>query len=68
METCPYDCSNKTEFGFCKTTGCINVKYAQIAFWSYANVIPSPCVRCPNNLVNGGTGNCTCSLGGRNIC
>ena len=21
---CPYDCFNKTEFGYCKTTGCIN--------------------------------------------
>lgn len=21
---CPYDCQNKTEFGFCRSTGCIN--------------------------------------------
>lgn len=24
---CPYDCSNKTELGYCKTTACINHKY-----------------------------------------
>ena len=27
---CPYPCTNKTEFGYCKTTGCINPQYAQI--------------------------------------
>ena len=24
---CPYVCNNKTEYGYCKTTGCINPKY-----------------------------------------
>ena len=23
MEKCPYNCNNKTEFGYCKTTVCI---------------------------------------------
>ena len=26
---CPYLCSNKTDFGYCRTTGCINPKYSQ---------------------------------------
>ena len=25
--TCHYPCRNKTEYGYCKTTGCINPKY-----------------------------------------
>ena len=25
--TCPYPCRNKTEYGHCKTTGCINPKF-----------------------------------------
>lgn len=24
---CPYDCANKTEYGYCKTTACINQKH-----------------------------------------
>ena len=27
MEVCPYDCGNKTEFGYCKTSACINPSY-----------------------------------------
>lgn len=26
---CPYICDNKTEYGYCKTTACINHKYNQ---------------------------------------
>ncbi len=26
---CPYICENKTEYGYCKTTSCINPKYNQ---------------------------------------
>lgn len=26
-EVCPYPCQNKTEYGYCKTTGCINPKF-----------------------------------------
>lgn len=26
---CPYICDNKTEYGSCKTTACINSKYNQ---------------------------------------
>lgn len=26
-EVCPYPCQNKTEYGWCKTTGCINPKF-----------------------------------------
>ena len=25
--SCPYICNNKTEFGYCKTTVCVNPKY-----------------------------------------
>lgn len=28
---CPYICNNKTEYGYCHTTGCINPKYAGYA-------------------------------------
>lgn len=28
---CPYVCDNKTEFGYCKTTVCINPKYNQFS-------------------------------------
>ena len=27
--TCPYNCSNKTSYGYCKTTACINLNYQQ---------------------------------------
>ena len=27
---CPYDCANKTEYGYCKTTACINQKHDHI--------------------------------------
>ena len=29
MNTCPYVCNNKTEFGYCCSTVCINPKYNQ---------------------------------------
>ena len=29
MSTCPYVCNNKTEFGYCCSTVCINPKYNQ---------------------------------------
>ena len=29
MTTCPYVCNNKTEFGYCCSTVCINPKYNQ---------------------------------------
>lgn len=29
MITCPYVCNNKTEFGYCCSTACINPKYNQ---------------------------------------
>lgn len=25
---CPYSCSNKTEYGYCKTTACTNPEYS----------------------------------------
>ena len=31
---CPYVCNNKTEYGYCKTTGCINPKYSSITLHS----------------------------------
>ena len=27
---CPYICYNKTEYGYCKTTACINPEYSKI--------------------------------------
>ncbi len=27
---CPYDCNNKNELGYCRSTGCVNPKYQQI--------------------------------------
>lgn len=29
MTTCPYVCNNKTEFGYCMSTACINPLYNQ---------------------------------------
>ena len=29
MGLCEYSCSNKNSLGYCKTTGCINLKYSQ---------------------------------------
>ena len=26
---CPYLCGNKTEYGYCKTTACVNPQYNQ---------------------------------------
>lgn len=34
MELCPYVCNNKTEYGYCKTTACINPKYSSITLLS----------------------------------
>lgn len=30
MNTCPYVCNNKTEFGYCCSTACINPMYNRI--------------------------------------
>ena len=30
---CPYICNNKTEYGYCKTTGCINPKIIKDVFY-----------------------------------
>lgn len=61
---CPYECSNKTEFGYCKTTGCINPKFQMIVQYTNSyNSIPSPCGNCPNHPQNGGGGVCHCILG-----
>lgn len=30
---CPYICNNKTEYGYCKTTGCINPKILKDVFY-----------------------------------
>ena len=61
---CPYECDNKTEYGYCKTTGCINPKYQYIIALSYNNnTFPSPCAKCRNNPANGGSGVCHCVLG-----
>lgn len=27
---CPYICDNKTEYGYCKTTACINPEYNKL--------------------------------------
>lgn len=63
---CPYDCDNKTELGYCMSTGCVNPKYAQIVFWSHNNnTFQSPCANCPNNPANNpmASGVCHCILG-----
>ena len=40
---CPYACSNKTDYGYCKTTGCINIAHQHMVFSSNANsTIPVP--------------------------
>lgn len=31
MTTCPYVCNNKTEFGYCKTTVCVNPLYTTVS-------------------------------------
>ena len=65
---CPYDCNNKTEYGYCKNTGCINPKYQQIVFYTNnMNTYPSPCTNCSNNPANGGSGVCHCILGFQTI-
>lgn len=61
---CPYDCFNKTEYGYCKTTGCINPVYQQIIFNNHSNnIFPASCVNCKNNPSNGGSGICNCTIG-----
>lgn len=62
--SCPYSCNNKTEYGYCKSTGCINPRYQQIIFYSHNNNdFQSPCANCANNPQNGGSGICHCILG-----
>ena len=63
LGSCPFVCFNKSENGYCKTTGCINPKYQQSIFNSYSNnTFPSPCIHCKSNPVNGGSGYCNCTL------
>lgn len=31
MNTCPYVCNNKTSYGYCMSTACINPKYNQFS-------------------------------------
>ena len=62
--TCPYPCVNKTDFGYCRYTACINPHYQYIVFYEHCNnSIPAPCRTCSNNPANGGTGICHCTLG-----
>lgn len=66
ITTCPYPCDNKTEYGFCKTTGCINKDYRYLMSnieIPYAQPIPRPCKTCANHPSNGGSGICFCTLG-----
>ena len=64
LDLCPYQCDNKTEFGYCKTTWCINPKYQMIVQYTNSNNnVPSPCANCPNHPQNGGSGICHCILG-----
>ena len=65
---CPYDCDNKTEYGYCSSTGCINPKYYTqpviITYpYGFDTHYRSPCDGCPNNIENGGSGVCHCILG-----
>ena len=60
---CPYDCDNKTEFGYCKSTGCINPKYNQMEWPILWLQDDGPCKNCPGNPKNGGSGVCYCVLG-----
>ena len=63
-DPCPYPCNNKTELGYCRTTGCINPHYQYIIFYNHCNnTIPAPCQKCSNHPMNGGTGFCNCTLG-----
>ena len=40
ISTCPYDCSNKTSDGYCRTTGCINLNYQQNQINQNISVVP----------------------------
>ena len=61
---CPYPCTNKTELGYCRSTGCINPFYMYNVFYNNTNnTAPGPCRNCPNHPMNGGTGICHCILG-----
>lgn len=68
-ETCPYDCGNKTEYGYCKSTGCVNPRYEQTIYYNHnpytfsTDNWRSPCTNCLNNPRNGGSGICFCTLG-----
>ena len=65
-EQCPYNCTNKTEFGYCKNTVCINPAYQNKWYWAWnftPEMVQNPCQYCPNNPKNGGTGICHCILG-----
>lgn len=35
VEVCPYICSNKTDYGYCKTSACINPTHRTQTFTSY---------------------------------
>ena len=54
---CPYICNNKTEYGYCKTTACINPEYNKIytIFYrkGYGNMSNNK-----ENKVNNKTNNC----------
>ena len=64
MNICPYICDNKTEYGYCKTTTCINPGYHNIDYSHYTYTYSNSeyCTRCLNHPRNGGSGICSCIL------
>ena len=67
-DKCPYSCMNKTEYGYCKTTACINPNYQNKQYGEIFQpitipAVSSPCFGCPNSPINGGSGICHCILG-----
>ena len=61
MIKCPFNCSNQTNDGYCKTTECINQAFK--GFFEPDVFIPPACKHCLNHPSNGGSGICNCILG-----
>ena len=68
ISACPYLCDNKTEYGYCKTTGCINPKVSScVGYAGYCAVNAQEVVTedCPHWVWDKPNDDCRCSICGK---
>ena len=51
---CPYICDNKTEYGYCKTTACINPQYNKLCIVSNHTLTNEEIRKIQQEIMKGG--------------